>query len=100
MKSFLILLTVFMMMSCAKTNVTFKHHWIAQEGHDIATFNHAVFCAADDYEKIDTVELDNTTAYDSTKFGPHVGSIFFHSRIQVTDTLYDRKYYELKSQID
>ena len=96
----LLLLSTMTMMSCTKNNVTFKHHWIAKEGHDISTWNHAAFCFASDSVGIDTVELDNTKALDSTKFWQGVGSIVFHSRVQVSDSLYDRKYCKLIVQID
>jgi hypothetical protein len=97
---YLMILLIVLGISCTKTNVTYKHHWIAKEGHDISTWSHAAFCFAYDSIGMDIVELDNTTAYDSTKFGMHRGSIVFHSRVKVSDSLYDRKYCQLKVQID
>jgi len=96
MKLFTIQLLIFMMMSCTKTNVTFKHHWQAEAGHDNQNMNHAFFCDAADYLGTDTVELDNTKEYDSTKFGATAGSIVMDPK----SVDGNRYYHKLLSQID
>lgn len=106
MKKLLIAAATILLISCTKTNVTFKHRWVAKEWHDRTTFDAAVFCDSSktDYMGTDTVELDNTTVYDRTKFGEQPGSIVFHIPNGKVPTdvpgIFDRYFSELKVQID
>jgi hypothetical protein len=99
-----ILFMLWAFIGCSKTNVTLKHYWKVQEGHDLTTWNHAAFCSASDYGVIDTVELDNTASYDSTKFGMREGTIYFfpkNGRIPTADPeIFERNYCKLLIQIN
>ena len=99
----IVLGVLFFLTACTKSNITFKHHFRVQEAHDRTTWDHA-FCDSSAFGKIDTVELDNTAEYDSTKFGIHAGSILFHipnGRVE-TDIpgIYDRYYFKVLEMID
>lgn len=99
----LFLAWAFCITSCIKSNITFKHRWKVQEGHDKQVWSHATFCDSIDYGIIDTIELNNTAVYDSTKFGEHVGSIYlFPGQPGFLDpfNIYDRYYCVLLEQLD
>lgn len=101
MKKYLLITTLTLtIFGCQKSNYNFKHHFLAKEGHDISTYDHATFCDSSDYLGTDTVELDNTTVYDSTKFGEHPGSIVFHSRVETAGGMWERRYCLLLQQIN
>lgn len=101
MKKLLIATLTLSLIACQKSNITFHHFYQVQEAHDRTTWDHA-FCA--EFGKIDTVELTNTTEYDSSKFGVGVGSILFHipnGRVP-TDIpgIWDRYYFKILMEID
>lgn len=108
MKHLLIVLPFTLLISCSKSALVpqnyhaITHHWVAQSGHDVTSFDHAAFCFPEDYGAIDTVELVySKQPNDTTKFSYQVGSIYFGSRTETnTPGIFDRYYNKLLKQID
>jgi hypothetical protein len=101
----IILLSLFA--SCSKSALTPQEYkpihqrWIVQEGHDRASWSAAQFCSADDYGKIDTLDLYYTREPNNpNEFGYVPGSIYFRDRTatEIPD-LYDRNYAKLLTLI-
>jgi hypothetical protein len=87
---------ILLFLSCTKSS-PYVERWIVQEGHDTASYSHAVFCSKEDYGRIDTITITYSDQPELVYLSP--GTTYFHKRLPLTDTLFDRYYCDLITKL-